>query len=63
MTLNIIIILALLATLSTLGLGLLSMAIGGETDKEFGERIMWLRIAIQAAAVIFIGLALYVSNA
>ncbi|MDW3095496.1 MAG: HIG1 domain-containing protein [Gammaproteobacteria bacterium] len=62
MTLNIIIILALLATISTLGLGLLSMAIGGSTDKEFGERIMWSRIIIQGAAVVLILLALYLAN-
>jgi hypothetical protein len=62
MTLNIIIVLALLATVSTLGLGLLSMAIGGSTDKEFGERIMWARIAIQGAAVLLIALVLYISN-
>ena len=63
MMLNIVIVLALLATISTLGLGLLSMALGGATDKEFGERIMWSRIAIQAASVVLILLALYMANA
>ena len=63
MMLNIVVVLALLATITTLGLGLLSMAIGGSTDQEFGERFMWARIIIQGAAVLLIGLALYISNA
>jgi hypothetical protein len=62
MTLNIIIFLALLATTATLGLGLLSMALGGTVDKEFGERFMWARIGVQATAVLLIILALYISN-
>ena len=62
MTLNIIIFFALLATATTLGLGLLSMALGGATDKEFGERFMWARIGVQTAAVLLIALALYLSN-
>ncbi len=60
--LNIIIILALLATLATLGLGLLSMGLGGETDKSFSERFMWARIGLQAAAVALIVTALIISN-
>ncbi len=62
MTLNFIIGLSLLATIGALGLGLLSMANGGATDKEFGERLMWARIIIQGAAVLLIGLALYMST-
>jgi hypothetical protein len=62
MTLNIIIFLALLATVTTLGIGLLSMALGGTTDKEFGERFMWARIGVQTLAVLLIMLALYLSN-
>ncbi len=61
MTLNIIIVLALLATTITLGLGLLSMALGGSADQEFGEKFMWARIGIQGASVLLIALALYMS--
>ncbi len=60
--LNIIIILALLATISALGLGLLSMGIGGSLDKDFGERFMWVRIGLQAATVALIIGALIVTN-
>lgn len=61
--LNIIITLALLATISALGLGLLSMGIGGSLDKDFSERFMWARIALQAATIALIICALYVTNA
>ena len=61
MTLNIIIVLALLATTLTLGLGLLSMALGGSADQEFGEKFMWARIGIQGVSVLLIALALYMS--
>ena len=62
MLLNVLIILALLATIMALGLGLLSMAMGGSTDKEFGENFMWARIGIQGAAAVLIILALYFAN-
>jgi len=60
--LNIIIILALLATISALGLGLLSMGIGGSLDKDYGERFMWIRIVLQAVTVALIITALIISN-
>jgi len=61
--LTIIIILALLATISALGLGLLSMGIGGSLDKDFGERFMWIRIGLQAATVVLIIGALFLTKA
>ncbi len=60
--LNIIITLALLATILTLGLGLLSMGIGGSLDKDFGERFMWFRVLLQAVTVALIILALVIAN-
>ena len=60
--LNIIIILALLATVATLGLGLLSMGIGGALDNSYGERFMWIRIALQAATVALIVSVLVLTN-
>ncbi len=60
--LNIIIALALLATISALGLGLLSMGIGGSLDKGFSERFMWARIGLQAATVALIVGALVITN-
>ena len=60
--LNIIIILALLATVGALGLGLLSMGVGGALDNSYGERFMWVRIGLQAATVALIITALIVTN-
>ena len=60
--LTIIITLALLATISALGLGLLSMGIGGSLDKDFGERFMWIRIVLQAATVVLIIGALFLTK-
>jgi nitrogen fixation-related uncharacterized protein len=55
--LTIIIVLALLATCVTLGLGLLTMSSGGYNDKEFGTPLMWTRIGLQAATLLLLGLA------
>jgi len=56
---NIIIILALLATVSALGLGLLSMEIWSLLDKDFGERFVRIRVALQGIAVLLVLTALY----
>lgn len=61
--LTIIIILALLATIGALGLGLLSMGIGGSLDSDFSERFMWIRTGLQGVAVLLILFALYLANA
>ena len=60
--LSFVIILALLATICALGLGLLSMGIGGNLDKDFGERFMWIRTGLQGVAVLLILIALYIAN-
>lgn len=60
--LTIIIIFALVATIGALGLGVLSMGIGGSLDKDFGERFMWIRIGLQGVAVLLILIALYLAN-
>ena len=61
--LNFVIILALLATAGALGIGLLSMGIGGNLDKDFGERFMWIRTGLQGLAVLLILVALLLANA
>ncbi len=63
MLLNVLIVLALLATIVALGIGLLSMAMGGSTDEDFSGQFMWARIILQGAAVVLIMLALYYANA
>ena len=62
MVLNVLIVLALLATVAALGMGLMAMAIGGATDDDFGERFMWGRIIMQAAAAVLIVITLYFAN-
>lgn len=56
--LTILIVLALIATIITLFLGLVSM--GGEpaTNKEFGVPLMWARVGLQGFAVILLFIAI-----
>ena len=51
---NVLIILALIATLVVLGLGLRSMARGGTYDAEHAEKFMWERVALQALVVVLL---------
>lgn len=59
---SLLVVLALLATLVTLVLGLRSMAIGGEYDREHAEKFMWERVALQAVAVILLIAATVLMN-
>lgn len=56
--LTVVIILALLATVVALLLGLTSLGQGGSFDKDFGTGFMWARVAAQAAAVALLVIAL-----
>jgi hypothetical protein len=56
--LTVVIILALLATMLTLLLGLMSLGQGRKFDQEFGTRFMWARVGLQATAVVLLILAL-----
>lgn len=56
--LTIVIILALLATLAALLLGLISLGQGGRFDRDFGTRFMWARVVMQGLAVALLVLAL-----
>lgn len=49
---------SLLAVLATLVAGLIVMTRGGEINKKYGNKLMRLRIACQAIALIFFALAL-----
>ena len=53
----VVIVLALIATCVTLGLGLLAMAGGGSNDKEFSTPLMWTRVGLQAGPLLLLGLA------
>ncbi|HEY5643634.1 MAG TPA: twin transmembrane helix small protein [Woeseiaceae bacterium] len=60
---NTLIIVALLATVVVLGLGLRSMARGGDYDREHAEKFMWERVALQALVVFALVAATILLNA
>ncbi|MFT5141327.1 MAG: hypothetical protein ACI9H8_000009 [Lysobacterales bacterium] len=57
--LTVVIILALLATIFTLLLGLMSLGQGGRFDKDFGTGFMWARVGLQAIAIALLVFALF----
>jgi hypothetical protein len=57
--LTIVIILALLATVVALFFGLMSLAQGGNFDKDFGTGFMWARVGSQGLAIGLLVLALF----
>ena len=59
--LTITVILALVAVIATLALGVGSMAHGGAYDREHSEQLMFTRVAIQAVAFVLIIVALFFS--
>jgi len=58
--LSVVIILALLATILVMMLGLFAMAQGGNVDKLVGSRLMWARVGIQGLAISLLILAVYI---
>ena len=52
-----IIVAALIATIFTLGMGLSSMAHGGQYDKEHSEQFMIARIGMQGVTLVLLVLA------
>jgi hypothetical protein len=58
----VIVVFALIAVLGALGLGLFSMARGGEFNARHGNKLMRLRVALQFAAIILIILAILASG-
>jgi len=60
--LNIVIILALVATMGALGFGLWSMARGGTYDARHSEMFMWERVGFQGIAVVLMILAVALLN-
>lgn len=59
---NTLVILALLATIVTLGLGLRSMARGGDYDREHAEKFMWERVVLQGLVVVLLLVAAILMN-
>lgn len=58
-SLTIVIVLALVATVSALLFGLMSMGKGGTFDQDYGEGFMWARVILQGLAVGLLILALW----
>jgi hypoxia induced protein len=55
----IVIVLALVATVVTMSLGLLVMSGGGDTDRWLSTRLMWVRLAFQGLTVLLLLLAIF----
>jgi len=55
----VVVVLALIATVITLFMGLLAMSGGEEVDREFSEPLMWTRVGLQAFAVVLMVIALF----
>ncbi len=57
--LTIIIVLALLSTVTVLGMGIVSMARGGEYDEKHDEQFMFARVGLQSVTFVLLLFALY----
>jgi hypothetical protein len=57
-----VVVLALIAVLGALGLGLFSMARGGEFNARYGNKLMRLRVGLQFAAIVLVILAILASG-
>jgi hypothetical protein len=53
--LHYLLLVALAAVLIVLGTGLVSFVIGGEFNRKYANKLMQLRVATQACAVLIIG--------
>ena len=60
--LPVLIVVAVLATFGALAFGLISMARGGEFNARNSNRMMRLRVIMQAAALVLIGIAFLFST-
>ena len=58
----IMMIVAMFATLASLGVGLFSMVKGGEFNKKHGNRLMQLRVTLQGLALLLFALAFMTSK-
>jgi hypothetical protein len=58
----VLLIVALVATVGVLFLGLFSMARGGEFNKKYGNRLMRWRVFMQGAALVLLALAMLSSS-
>lgn len=59
---GVLLILAVLATLGVLVVGIVSMARGGEFNKRYGNKLMRLRLLMQAVAIVLFVVFMVVSE-
>lgn len=57
--LTVVIVLALVATVVALFLGMLAMSGGGETDREFSTKLMWTRVTFQGLTIVLLIVAVF----
>ena len=60
--LNLLIILALIATILSLGWGIGSMAQGGSYDAKHSKQLMSARVGFQAVAVVLLLIVVFIQN-
>lgn len=54
-------VLAMIATLAVLVIGLFAMARGGDFNAKYGNRLMWWRVRLQVLALILFALVFLAS--
>tara|TARA_B100000989_G_scaffold277595_1_gene238676 strand:- start:215 stop:406 length:192 start_codon:yes stop_codon:yes gene_type:complete len=59
---NILLIIVMLATLIVLVVGIVSMARGGDANRKYGNKLMTMRVALQAAALALLGVLFLLSD-
>ena len=57
--LTVVVVLALMATIVTMLLGLITMGGGESMDQEFSTPLMWLRVGLQTFAVVLLLVAIW----
>ena len=55
---GVFVVLAMIATVVTLGMGIVSMARGGEYDRKHGTQFMGWRVGLQALTLLLLAIAL-----
>lgn len=60
-TLNILLIVFMLATLAVLGTGVVGFLLGGEFNRRWGNQLMRARVALQAVAIVILAI-LFLAN-
>ncbi|TAL02060.1 MAG: twin transmembrane helix small protein [Rhodospirillaceae bacterium] len=60
--LSVLVIVALAAVLIVLGTGLVGFVVGGEFNRKYGNKLMRLRVATQAVAILILLASLFLRH-